>query len=221
MRDIIYTMSSKGLGMTSVVDARRPAGRHRHRRRPAPQDGRHAGHPGAHRRDVMTANPVTIAPDTLAVEALALLEQRKITVGGRHRRRPAGRGRRPPARPLADRDGVGRSISWTVDPYLPLISALVALLLGLAIGKAWERYKLRDGRWIDRRKARDSQHYVLGLNFLVVEPDRSGHRGAEPGRPRRRRRPRDPPDSRQRLPRARPGDARHPGAPGAAAAARS
>lgn len=51
--------------------------------------------------------------------------------------------------------------------YLPLIAALVALLIGLAVGKAWERYKLRDGRWIDRRKARDSQHYVLGLNFLV------------------------------------------------------
>ena len=45
--------------------------------------------------------------------------------------------------------------------------ALVALLLGLAIGKAWERYKLRDGKWIDRRRARDSHHYVLGLNFLV------------------------------------------------------
>ncbi|HQZ39394.1 MAG TPA: tetratricopeptide repeat protein [Vicinamibacterales bacterium] len=54
-----------------------------------------------------------------------------------------------------------------VGPYLPLIAALFALLAGLAIGKAWERYKLRDGRWIDRRKARDSQHYVLGLNFLV------------------------------------------------------
>jgi lipopolysaccharide biosynthesis regulator YciM len=51
--------------------------------------------------------------------------------------------------------------------YLPLIAALVALLVGLAVGKAWERYKLRDGRWIDRRRARDSQHYVLGLNFLV------------------------------------------------------
>jgi arabinose-5-phosphate isomerase len=30
-------------------------------------------------RDVMSVNPVTIQPDTLAVEALALLEQRKIT----------------------------------------------------------------------------------------------------------------------------------------------
>jgi lipopolysaccharide biosynthesis regulator YciM len=54
------------------------------------------------------------------------------------------------------------------DESLPLISALLALLAGVAIGKAWERYKLRDGRWIDRRKARDSHHYVLGLNFLVA-----------------------------------------------------
>lgn len=52
--------------------------------------------------------------------------------------------------------------------YLPLIVALLALLAGLAIGKAWERYKLRDGKWIDRRRARDSHHYVLGLNFLVA-----------------------------------------------------
>ncbi len=50
---------------------------------------------------------------------------------------------------------------------LPFIAALLALLAGLAIGKAWERYKLRDGKWIDRRRTRDSQHYVLGLNFLV------------------------------------------------------
>jgi lipopolysaccharide assembly protein B len=52
--------------------------------------------------------------------------------------------------------------------YLPFIGALLALLAGLAIGKAWERYKLRDGKWIDRRRARDSHHYVLGLNFLVA-----------------------------------------------------
>jgi lipopolysaccharide biosynthesis regulator YciM len=52
--------------------------------------------------------------------------------------------------------------------YLPFIGALLALLAGLAIGKAWERYKLRDGKWIDRRRARDSHHSVLGLNFLVA-----------------------------------------------------
>ncbi len=45
---------------------------------------------------------------------------------------------------------------------------LLALLAGLAVGKAWERYKLQDGRWIDRRRARESPHYMLGLNFLVA-----------------------------------------------------
>ncbi len=52
---------------------------------------------------------------------------------------------------------------------LTLLLVLVALLLGLAAGKAWERYKLRDGSWIDRRKARESPHYILGLNFLVAD----------------------------------------------------
>ncbi|MBA3639714.1 MAG: tetratricopeptide repeat protein [Acidobacteria bacterium] len=52
---------------------------------------------------------------------------------------------------------------------LTTISILVALLAGLAAGKAWERYKLRDGRWIDRRRARESPHYMLGLNFLVAD----------------------------------------------------
>lgn len=53
------------------------------------------------------------------------------------------------------------------ESYLPLLVGLVALLAGLATGKAWERYKLRDGRWIDRRKARQSPHYIIGLNYLV------------------------------------------------------
>ncbi|MGQ0734557.1 MAG: tetratricopeptide repeat protein [Acidobacteriota bacterium] len=52
--------------------------------------------------------------------------------------------------------------------YVPFLLALVGLLVGLAVGKAWERYKLRDGKWIDRRRARESHHYVLGLNFLVA-----------------------------------------------------
>jgi len=55
-----------------------------------------------------------------------------------------------------------------MDNYVVLLSALVALLAGLAIGKAWERYKLTDGHWIDRRRARESPHYMLGLNFLVA-----------------------------------------------------
>jgi lipopolysaccharide biosynthesis regulator YciM len=55
-----------------------------------------------------------------------------------------------------------------MSAYAPLLAALVALLAGLTIGKAWERYKLRDGKWIDRRRARESPHYILGLNFLVT-----------------------------------------------------
>src|SRR5262249_27795139 len=55
-----------------------------------------------------------------------------------------------------------------MSSYAPLLAVLVALLVGLTIGKAWERYKLRDGRWIDRRRARESPHYILGLNFLVA-----------------------------------------------------
>ena len=50
---------------------------------------------------------------------------------------------------------------------LYLLAVLIALLLGLLVGKAWERYKLRDGRWIDRRRLRETPHYMLGLNFLV------------------------------------------------------
>ena len=53
----------------------------------------------------------------------------------------------------------------TTEMYL--LAVLFALLLGLAVGKGWERYKLRDGRWIDRRRLRETPHYMLGLNFLV------------------------------------------------------
>jgi lipopolysaccharide biosynthesis regulator YciM len=55
-----------------------------------------------------------------------------------------------------------------VSEYLTLLTGLIALLAGLAIGKAWERYKLSGGRWIDRRRARQSPHFILGLNFLVA-----------------------------------------------------
>jgi len=79
MREVIYTMSSKGLGMTSVVDAD-------HRLVGIVTDGdlrrKMAVTPDIQSltaRDVMTSNPITIVPETLAVEALALLERRKIT----------------------------------------------------------------------------------------------------------------------------------------------
>jgi len=55
-----------------------------------------------------------------------------------------------------------------MDDYGLLLTALIMLLVGLTIGKAWERYKLRGGTWIDRRRARESPHYILGLNFLVA-----------------------------------------------------
>jgi len=54
-----------------------------------------------------------------------------------------------------------------MEAYGLLLAVLIALLVGLATGKAWERYKLQEGRWIDRRKARESPHYMQGLNFLV------------------------------------------------------
>jgi lipopolysaccharide assembly protein B len=55
-----------------------------------------------------------------------------------------------------------------MDGSIAFLGVLLAFLAGLAIGKAWERYKLQDGRWVDRRRGRESPHYILGLNFLVA-----------------------------------------------------
>jgi lipopolysaccharide biosynthesis regulator YciM len=52
--------------------------------------------------------------------------------------------------------------------YGIVFGVLLALLIGLAAGKAWERYKLVEGRWIDRRRGRQSPHFILGLNHLVA-----------------------------------------------------
>src|SRR5437867_6490366 len=54
-----------------------------------------------------------------------------------------------------------------MSEYATLLTGLLALLVGLTVGKAWERYKLRDGKFFDRRRVRESPHYLLGLNFLV------------------------------------------------------
>jgi arabinose-5-phosphate isomerase len=79
MRDVIYEISRKKLGMSCVVnDAGRLVGIITDgdlRRRMMDTDlllERRA-------EDVMTRNPITIAPDTLAAEALRILEERKIT----------------------------------------------------------------------------------------------------------------------------------------------
>ena len=55
--------------------------------------------------------------------------------------------------------------------YFPLLATLIALLLGLAVGKGWERYKLRDGRWIDRRRLR-----AWEAEWRASGPQWSGHR---------------------------------------------
>lgn len=79
MRDVIYEMNSKGLGMTCVVDGGdalvgiiTDGDLRRHMERgPAFLDFTAA--------DVMTRNPVAVPPTTIAADALQLMEQRKIT----------------------------------------------------------------------------------------------------------------------------------------------
>jgi arabinose-5-phosphate isomerase len=80
MRDVIYEMSSKGLGMTCVIDRDDETllgiitdGDLRRRME---RGGEILGLSAA---DVMTRHPVTIARHTLAAEALNIMEQRKIT----------------------------------------------------------------------------------------------------------------------------------------------
>jgi arabinose-5-phosphate isomerase len=78
MRDVIYEMSRKGLGMTCVIDASR-------RLQGIITDGdlrRHMAKTNVLDQTagmVMTRGPVTVSRSMLAAEALNLMEQRKIT----------------------------------------------------------------------------------------------------------------------------------------------
>ena len=94
MQDVIYEMSSKGLGMTCVVDGDdallgiiTDGDLRRHMERGAAFLEFRAA-------DVMTRNPVSVPPTTLAAQALNIMEQRKITsivvADGSHSQRVAG-----------------------------------------------------------------------------------------------------------------------------------
>jgi arabinose-5-phosphate isomerase len=83
MRDVIYEMSRKGLGMTCVVESAdngQPAligiitdgDLRRHMERTSDIMSMTAA-------DVMTRNPITLVRSTLAAQALNIMEQRKIT----------------------------------------------------------------------------------------------------------------------------------------------
>src|SRR5471032_1078773 len=79
MRDVIYEITSKGLGMTCVVDGDQAlvgiitdGDLRRHMDKGPGLLELNAG-------DVMTHGPVAISPAMLAVEALHIMEQRKIT----------------------------------------------------------------------------------------------------------------------------------------------
>jgi arabinose-5-phosphate isomerase len=79
MRDVIYEMSRKGLGMTCVVDTDdtlvgiiTDGDLRRHMERSVDIRTMAAG-------DVMTRHPISVSRRTLAVEALNIMEQRKIT----------------------------------------------------------------------------------------------------------------------------------------------
>ncbi len=78
MKDVIYEMSSKGLGMTCVADEGRLAGiitdgdLRRHMSTTPDILTRTAG-------EIMTRHPITIGRSALAVEALHIMENRKIT----------------------------------------------------------------------------------------------------------------------------------------------
>jgi arabinose-5-phosphate isomerase len=79
MPAIIHEMSAKRLGMTTVLSGNKLAGviSDGDLRRLFERNGPYAFHKTA--AEVMNATPLTIAPTALATDALALMEQRKIT----------------------------------------------------------------------------------------------------------------------------------------------
>ena len=200
MPDVIYEMSRKGLGMACVVD----------------DDGALAGiiTDGDLRRhmvsadrdllertagDVMTTQPGHGGARHAGRRGAEHPRARGDHLGRRRGRAQRGARRRAPARPLAHRD-VLRSARACHEPHVRLrvprpCSSPCSSALG--VGKAWERYKLRDGRWIDRRRLRETPHYMLGLNFLVDNQVDQAIDELTQADEHRQRRARDPDDPRQ------------------------
>jgi arabinose-5-phosphate isomerase len=79
MTEVIYEMSRRGLGMTTVVDDGRLVGliSDGDLRRLLQREGSHALDLAA--GEAMNSSPKTILPDELAAQALSLMEERKIT----------------------------------------------------------------------------------------------------------------------------------------------
>jgi len=79
MKDVIYEMSRKKLGMTTVEDSGRLIGiiSDGDLRRLLERDGADVFHKTA--GDAMNSHPRTISPDELAVRALSMMEEKKIT----------------------------------------------------------------------------------------------------------------------------------------------
>ena len=213
MRDVIYEISSKTLGMTCVVNAADELVgiiTDGDLRRSMVDNPRLLEMTAG---DVMTRRPIVIDPSTLAAQALLIMEQRKITslvVGGKDQTR---RRRASPPRPLADRA--------VLSAYYPFLAAL---------DRASHRADGREGvgalqaasRAADRSPPRPGVAPLHRRPELPRhQPDRSRDRRAEQGRRESRRRARNSPAARQSVSREGAGRARHQHSsePAAAAAA--
>ena len=207
MPDVMHEMSRKGLGMTCVVD----------------DDGRLVGiiTDGDLRRHMMRADgrrPIDARAGAADVMTPQPGHHRPRHAGGRGARTSSNsarsprssssiaerqvEGRRAPARSLAHTNVLDLRWQWATVPShcWPSSSPCCS---GLVVGKAWERYKLRDGRWIDRRRLRETPHYMLGLNFLVDNQVDQAIEELTQATSTRHRRARDPDDPRQPVPRRR------------------
>ena len=186
MRDVIYEMSSKALGMTCVVDRDddtllgiiTDGDLRRHMERGGEILDLTAG-------DVMTRDPVTVARATLAAEALNIMEQRKITSLVVVEDGPPTRvaGVRAPARSVANGDVLSDE---TGDAVIEDIDAARAsrLILFDVDGV------LTDGKILLHADGTESKQFDIKDGTGIVWAQRARADGRLPVGAHRRRRPR-------------------------------